>query len=52
VFNQGITVPAAQSVLGKDISIDPKTGDVSAKDITIEQIKGQKETFLKVQSVS
>ena len=52
VFSQGITVPAAESVLGKDIQIDPKTGDVSAKDITIEQIKGQKETFLKVQSVS
>jgi branched-chain amino acid transport system substrate-binding protein len=51
VFTKGVSVPAADSVLGKDITIDPKTGDVSAKDITIEQIKNQKETFLKVQSV-
>ena len=51
LFEKGVTVPAAESVLGKDVAIDPKTGDVSAKDITIEVIKNNEETFLKVQSV-
>jgi len=48
----GITIPANVSVIGKDITIDPKTGDVSAKDITVEVIKNNQETFLKTQSVS
>ena len=42
-----ITIPADKSVLGKEISIDPKTGDVSAKDISILQLKGNAEGFLK-----
>ena len=48
----GITIPADQSVLGKEIKIDPATGDTSAKDLTIEVIKDNKETFFKSQSVS
>jgi branched-chain amino acid transport system substrate-binding protein len=48
----GIDIPAAQSVLGKDIKIDPATGDVNAKDISIEVVKGGQETFLKAQPVS
>jgi branched-chain amino acid transport system substrate-binding protein len=52
LFSKGVTVPASQSVLGKDLTIDTKTGDVSTKDITIELIKGNAETFFKVQSVS
>jgi branched-chain amino acid transport system substrate-binding protein len=48
----GITIPAGESVLGKEIKIDPKTGDVNAKDITVEVIKNGAETFLKSQSVS
>ena len=43
----GITIPADQSVIGKEIKIDPTTGDINAKDITIEIIKDGKETFLK-----
>jgi len=43
----GITVSASDAVLAKDIKIDPKTGDVSAVDISILQMKSQKETFLK-----
>ena len=39
-------------MLGKDLKIDPETGDVNAKDITIEVIKDSQETFLKAQSVS
>ena len=48
----GITIPADQSVLGKEIKIDPTTGDTSAKDLTIEVIKDNKETFFKSQSIS
>jgi len=47
----GITIPADQSVLGKEIKIDPATGDTSAKDITIELVKGGAETFVKAQAV-
>jgi branched-chain amino acid transport system substrate-binding protein len=52
VFSKGITVPANESVLGKELKIDPATGDVNAKDITVEVIKNNAETFLKAQSVS
>jgi branched-chain amino acid transport system substrate-binding protein len=48
----GIDIPADQSVLGKEIKIDPTTGDTSAKDLTIEIIKDGKETFEKSQSIS
>ena len=48
----GITIPADQSVLGKEIKIDPTTGDTTAKDLTIEIVKGGKETFEKSQSIS
>jgi branched-chain amino acid transport system substrate-binding protein len=48
----GIEIPADQSVLGKDLKIDPATGDVNAKDISIEVIKGGAETFKKSQPVS
>ena len=36
--------------IGKEIKIDPETGDVNAKDITIELMKGNAETFVKAQS--
>ena len=39
----GVTVPAADSVLGGDTRIDPATGDVSIKDVTVEVIKHGKE---------
>jgi len=48
----GITIAKADSVLAKDIKIDPKTGDVSAVDISVLQMKGQKETFLKPYPIS
>jgi len=47
----GISISADQSVLGKELKIDPKTGDVNVKDITVETIKGNAETFLKAISV-
>jgi branched-chain amino acid transport system substrate-binding protein len=52
VFSKGVTVPASESVLGKEITIDTKSGDLTAQDISMFVIKGQKETFLKVQPAS
>jgi branched-chain amino acid transport system substrate-binding protein len=53
----GIDIAADVSVLGKEIKIDPATGDVSAKDISIEQVKPgadgkNAEAFLKAQPVT
>ena len=36
---EGITIPAAESVTGKEIKIDPASGDTTARDLTIEIIK-------------
>ena len=47
----GITIPAAQSVLGKPLHISTLTGDTTAKDITIEQVVGGVETTLKAWTV-
>jgi branched-chain amino acid transport system substrate-binding protein len=47
----GITIPEADSVIGKEIKIDPKSGDTNNKDISILQLKGGKETFVKAQPV-
>lgn len=47
----GISIPATESVLGKALNIDPKTGDVDAKDITVEVIKGNAETTLQAWTV-
>jgi branched-chain amino acid transport system substrate-binding protein len=49
---EGITIPANESVLGKEIRIDPQTGDTTAKDISVILVKGKKETFFKAQPVS
>jgi branched-chain amino acid transport system substrate-binding protein len=43
----GIDIPAADAVLGKEIKIDPKTGDVNTIDIAVEQMKDNAEAFLK-----
>lgn len=47
----GISIPASESVLGKAITIDPKTGDVDARDITVEVIKGNVETSVQAWTV-
>ena len=39
--------PADSCVLGKAIHIDPKSGDVDARDMSIEVVKGNKETYLR-----
>jgi branched-chain amino acid transport system substrate-binding protein len=48
---EGITIPAADSVLGKELKIDPQSGDVNAIDISVEVVKGGQETFFKAQPV-
>ncbi|MEN9351310.1 MAG: hypothetical protein RL455_251, partial [Actinomycetota bacterium] len=47
----GISVSADESVLGKELTIDPATGDTTAIDITIEVVKDKKETTLKAWTV-
>jgi branched-chain amino acid transport system substrate-binding protein len=49
---EGIDIPQADSVTGKEIKIDPASGDTNAKDITVEIVKDKKETFFKAQAVS
>lgn len=48
---EGITIPADESVIGKEVIVDPKTGDTNNKDISILQLKSGKETFVKAQPV-
>jgi len=47
----GVTVPRAESVLGSDLRIDPATGDITIKDLTIDVMKRGEEAFEKVQTV-
>jgi branched-chain amino acid transport system substrate-binding protein len=46
-FSGNITITAEESVIGKAFSIDPKSGDVSVHDLSIQVVKGGVETFLK-----
>ena len=48
----GVSIAGDKAVIGKAIQIDPASGDVNAKDITVELVKGGKETFFKAQSVA
>jgi branched-chain amino acid transport system substrate-binding protein len=48
----GIDIAADKSVIGKEIKIDPKSGDTNNKDISILQLRSGKETFVKAQPVS
>ncbi len=47
----GVTIPADKSATGKDIIIDPSTGDTNAKDISVLQEKDGEQKFLKAQAV-
>ncbi len=42
----GITIPADQSILGKEFGIDA-TGDVTVKDMSLNVMKDNQEQFLK-----
>jgi len=48
----GISIPADTAIIGKQATIDPATGDISAKDISVELVKDGKETFHKAWPVS
>jgi branched-chain amino acid transport system substrate-binding protein len=48
----GIDIPASQSVLGKEIKIDPQTGDTNNKDISILLEKNHQDSYLKAQPVT
>jgi hypothetical protein len=48
----GIDIPAGDAILGKEIKIDPATGDVNTIDISILQMKDNKEGFLQTFPVS
>jgi branched-chain amino acid transport system substrate-binding protein len=48
----GVVVSAETSAIGKEIKIDPATGDTGAIDISVEIIKDNKETFVEAQSVT
>jgi branched-chain amino acid transport system substrate-binding protein len=48
----GVSVPADKAMVGKAITIDPASGDVNAKDISVELVKGADETFFKAWPVS
>jgi branched-chain amino acid transport system substrate-binding protein len=52
VFSKGVTVSAADSILGKEMTIDKATGDVNVRDITVELVTGGKETTLKAWPVA
>ena len=47
----GITIPADESVVGKELRIDPATGDTTARDVSVLVLKGNKEAFVQVQPV-
>jgi branched-chain amino acid transport system substrate-binding protein len=43
----GISITSGDAMLGKDLKIDPTVGDISVRDISVEQVKDGKESFLK-----
>ena len=48
----GITIPADKSVIGKAFGIDAASGDVTVRDMSIQLMKGNAETFLKAWPVA
>lgn len=48
----GISLSAAESILGKDLKIDPKTGDVDVIDITVLKMTSGEEKLVKPFPVS
>jgi branched-chain amino acid transport system substrate-binding protein len=48
---KGISIPAGLSVLGKAVRIDPKSGDTTAKDVTIEMVKDNQEVTVQAWTV-
>ena len=51
-FSGKITISKDESVIGKEFSIDPASGDVTVRDMSIQLMKGNTETFLKAWPVA
>jgi branched-chain amino acid transport system substrate-binding protein len=51
-FSGKVVIPADKSVIGKEFSIDKDSGDVTVKDMSIQVLKGNAETFLKAWPLS
>lgn len=49
---EGISVSGSTSMLGKDVKIDPKTGDVNVRDISVLIMKDNTEAFHKAWPLS
>ena len=47
-----ITISAEDSVIGKAFTLDPTSGDVNVRDMSIQQIQGGKEVFVKAWPVA
>jgi branched-chain amino acid transport system substrate-binding protein len=43
----GISIPASTAVLGKEMTINPQSGDASARDISVLMMDNKQETFQK-----
>jgi branched-chain amino acid transport system substrate-binding protein len=43
----GISIPADKAAVGKAIQVNPQTGDVSVRDISVMQVKNNQETLVK-----
>jgi branched-chain amino acid transport system substrate-binding protein len=53
VFTEpGVSVSADVSGIGKEFTISTETGDISTKDITVQQIRDGKDNFVKAVPVS
>jgi branched-chain amino acid transport system substrate-binding protein len=48
----GISIGKADAMLGKDLKIDPASGDVDVRDISVLQMKANQESFLKAWPVT
>lgn len=44
---EGITIPAEESVLGQEITIDPDSGDIDNKDVTVLLMEDEQESVVK-----
>ncbi len=51
-FSGKISIPADKSVIGKEFSVDATTGDVTVRDMSIQVVKDNAETFLKAWPVA
>jgi branched-chain amino acid transport system substrate-binding protein len=47
----GLSLPADQAVLGREITVDPRTGDCRSHDVTILQIDDRAEVFVTAKTV-